>query len=95
MLAIPSAHAGVANPGLQVGEPKKAVSTCAFLNALNEYKAMEGATDQHVDTEPEDNFEKRDNMDAGDSDEQVDDGEFYLSPNDDLEGEQVDEWDND
>lgn len=72
MLAIPSAHAGVANPGLQVGEPKKAVPTHAFLNALNEYKAMEGAMDQHVDTEPEDNFEEHDNMDAGDLDEQVD-----------------------
>jgi hypothetical protein len=102
MPAVASAHTGVANSGIQMGELKKAVPNQAFLNAINKYKSTEGAMDQHVDTEPEDNAEDSDDEQADDrggddmdmGDEQVGDGEFDLFPNDDLEGKQVDEWDN-
>ncbi|KAN0081508.1 hypothetical protein V8E55_009132 [Tylopilus felleus] len=82
------AHAGVMNPGVETGELKKAVPRRAFLNAIDEYKRMEGAMDLHVETEPEDNSDAEEHHD-------MDTGLEDLDPTDDLEDEQVGESDYD
>lgn len=92
MPAIASVHAGVPNSGIQTGEVKKAVPKRAFLNAINKYQSMEGATaDQHIDTEPEDNAEEADDGDAGDEEVDIEDSDELT--NEDTEVEQADEWD--
>ena len=96
--AVTSAHAGVANlnSGTQFGRVKKAIPSCAFLNAINKYKHTEGAMDQHVDTKPENNLdaEEHNDTDVGQGNRQ-EDGKSDSDPTDDLEDEQVDESDDD
>jgi hypothetical protein len=103
-LTVASAHAGVVNLHNQTGELKKAISSRAFLNAINEYKSAEGAMDKYagVDTEPEGSAKESDGStevsgdgDMDTEDEQVHNGEFGMGSDDDSEGERAEELDDD
>jgi methionine-rich copper-binding protein CopC len=69
MSAVASAHAGVVNSAVETGEQTKAVPTRAFLNAINEYERMEGATNQHIAAEAEDSVEQPNDGDVANGEE--------------------------